>query len=185
MFLLAKLHPRLEETEQEGYQGDWLSRAAKERVVNRFYQEKQRIPLCIDHRDIGAFGHVKEGNRVGQVKDLFINGQGELMMSCELFNHHRAAYKEVNQGIFRDKKLWGVSVGMANTKRGDGTKSRNLVHVALTSDPAFAAHDTFVTHWGLNEKKLNKVIAGQMKGDGLYRPELLHKLEGVKDFLFP
>ena len=116
MFLIAKLHPHIDDTEKEDYNGLWLSRAAKEETIRRFYAKKQEIPLCIDHRDTGRTGFVKDANRVGRVHDLFLNDKSELMVKCELFNHHKDGYREVNQGMFRKGERWGVSVGLVNVK---------------------------------------------------------------------
>lgn len=189
MFFIAKLHPKLAETEEKNYNGLLLNRAGKEAVVTRFYTEKQNIPLSIDHRDIGAFGYVKDANRVGRVTDLFINGREELMMKCELFRQHSEGYKEVNQGIFRKKERWGVSVGLVGVKDKDARiKARNLVHVALTTDPAFAKEGTFLSHWGLDERKVNTALRKLCIEEGytgFYRPELMAKLEGVFFFYFP
>lgn len=193
MFFIAKLHPKLAETEEKNYNGLLLNRAGKEAVVTRFYAEKQNIPLSIDHRDIGAFGYVKDSNRVGRVVDLFINSREELMMKCELFREHGEGYKEVNQGIFRKKERWGVSVGLVGVKDQDARiKARNLVHVALTTDPAFASEGTFLSHWGLDEKKVNTVLRELREKEqldtgyaGFYRPEFMAKLEGVFFFYFP
>jgi hypothetical protein len=158
MFLFAKLHPHLEEYEKPGYSGDWLSRQAKERIVNRFYAQRTEIPLCIDHREINDSGFVKQANVVGRVVDLFINPQSELMVKCKLDNTNQAAYREVSQGIFKKKEDWGVSVGLVHHKKKD---ERNLVHVALTNDPGFAKQGTFITHYSFDEAPLDKVIATQ------------------------
>ena len=188
MFLIAKLHPHIDDTEKEDYNGLWLSRAAKEETIRRFYAKKQEIPLCIDHRDTGRTGFVKDANRVGRVHDLFLNDKSELMVKCELFNHHKDGYREVNQGMFRKGERWGVSVGLVNVKDPvtGKKKSRNLVHVALTNDPAFAAEGTYISHWGLDEEGINKVIRREYyaKG-GYYTPEMSAKLEGMLLFYFP
>lgn len=185
MFLIAKLHPNIEKTEQADYNGLLLSRASKEAVINRFYKHGQEIPLCIDHRDTDSTGYVKEAGRVGRVSDLFLNKEGELMVKCELFQHHSDGYKEVNKGLFRDAARWGVSVGL--TGRDDPTtgkkKSRNLAHVALTSDPAFADEGTLITEWGLDEKEVDWTIANKYQ-KGFFRPELRAKLEGMMNIYF-
>lgn len=185
MFLISKLHPNLEETEEEGYNGNWLSRAAKEETIKRFYAQKQDIPLCIDHRDTGKSGYVKGENKIGRVCDLFLNKEGELMVKCELSPEHRAGYKEVNQGINRNREHWGVSIGLAR-KRDPFTGnvlSRNLAHVALTNDPAFAAEGTHISHYALEEDKINKLIARE-HSNGYLAPEFMAKLEGMSLFYF-
>lgn len=182
MFLIAKLFPRLEEAEQKGYTGTLLSEADMVANAKRFYTDKLNIHLCIDHRGVSKLGFVKDSDRVGRVCDLFVNEGGELMMKCELFRHHGDGYREVNQGMFSKKERWGVSVGVVKSPSG----ARNLVHVALTNDPAFATEGTYITHWGLNEEKVNAALRNMVPkdGGGFLSPELRAKLEGVLFFCF-
>jgi len=153
MFFIAKLHPNLTEYNDTNYKGSWLSKINKENIINRFYKEKNNIPLCIDHRDIGKFGFVKYNNIVGNVIDLFNNKDGELMIKCKINNEH-PSFPEITQGIFKKKEKWGVSVGLINN-----SDSKSLVHVALTTDPGFANHNTFLFKYSLTEDIINKVIA--------------------------
>lgn len=185
MFLIAKLHPRLEETEQADYDGLWLNREASKTIIKRFYATKQELPLCIDHRGGSQTGYVKGEDRVGRVSDLFLNKEGELMVKCELFNHHQQGYKEVNQGIFRNKERWGVSVGLVNVNDPVTGKKRssNLVHVALTNDPAFGAQGTYLTEWALSEEGIDKILSTKY-ADAEFSPQLSAKLEGMLIFYF-
>jgi hypothetical protein len=112
------------------------------------------------------------------------------MMKCELFRRHGDGYREVNQGMFSKKERWGVSVGVVKAPNG----ARNLVHVALTNDPAFAKEGTYISHWGLNEEKVDAALCKMVmkqpqspsgtKYGGFLSQELKTKLEGVLFFCF-
>lgn len=188
MFLIAKLFPRLEEPEQKDYDGTLLNRADKEALVRRFYTEKLEIPLCIDHRNVSKLGYVKGNDRVGRVSDIFVNQDEELMIKCELFRRHGDGYREINQGMFSKRERWGVSVGVVKSPSG----ARNLVHVALTNDPAFAKEGTYITHWSTDEEKvdaaLRNVVMTQKQKTSAYKgfvsPQLKAKLEGMMFFCF-
>ncbi len=178
MYLLAKLHPHLEKTEEENYVGPWLSRKAKEEIITRFYKEKKCIPLCIDHRDRDRLGYIKHENVVGRVCDLFIDKNDELIMKCEVESapEHKG-YQEIVNGMFMKREKWGVSVGlvkMSDPSTGN-VVSRNLVHVALTTDPGFARHGTFITKWALSDDAINRVITRDYMNDR----EALNKVYAV------
>lgn len=187
MFLLAKLHPHLSDTESENYNGPWLNRKGKEEIIERFYREKKRIPLCIDHRDTGDFGYVKPENTVGRVCDLFIDKDSNLILKCELSKKHQSGYKEVAGDIFTRQARWGVSVGtskIVNPKTG--TSSRHLAHVAFTKEPGFGDYDTYISDWGLEEAAINRVIAKKYppKDSLLMHETLRNKLEGMSNIYF-
>jgi hypothetical protein len=167
MYLVAKLHPKVTEYESDTYQGDYLSLKDQEKVIRDFYTQERDIPLCIDHLGIDSTGFVRHEDRVGRVVDLFTNKDHELMVKCQLFPEHEAYYT-VNHSIFHEKKKWGVSVGLANLKDPEkGTiLEKNLVHVALTTDPAFGAQNSYLFDWGLFEEDIDRKIAQKYVGSG-------------------
>ena len=185
MFLLAKLYPHFEHTETENYKGTFLSRKAKEQLVESFYKDKRKVPLCKDHENVGRYGLVKPENTIGRVCDLFIDKDGELIMKCELSKKH-PTYKEVNHAMFTKRQKWGVSVFITHPLDEDGNvKSNNLIHVALTPNPAFGEYNTYITHWGLGEDDLNHAIVEKYGVSNLFlRGPLKEKLEGMKIIYF-
>lgn len=193
MFFLTKLHPHLQETEKESYNGPWLNRKWKEDIVTRFYKEDKRVPLCIDHKKTTASGYVKPTDSIGEVCDLFIDKDSELIMKFKLYGKHKQGFDEVNSGMFDRGEKWGVSVGLVNGHDEDTGKvhSRNLVHVALTKRPGFGNYDTFITKWGLQDHDMNRYIVKKYGGgngselDKLFLSQSLrNKLEGMMNYLF-
>lgn len=175
MYVVAKLHPKVAEYEHDAYQGDYLSVKDQERVIQDFYANERDIPLCIDHLGIDSTGFVRHEDRVGRVVDLFTNKDHELMVKCQLFPEHKAYY-EVNESIFKEGKKWGVSVGLANLKdpQKNTILEKNLVHVALTTDPAFGAQNSYLFDWGLFEEDVDRKIAQKYVGTG-YASEAFKK----------
>lgn len=160
MFLTGKLLPHLPETEAADYDGYWQSEAEKEATIDHFYSERPSIPLSLDHRNTGTFGFIRHDDVCGEVLDLYKNRDGYMVVKARLSPDH-PAYQEVNHGINSKKENWGFSVGLAQLP-GDGTiggQQRKLMHVALTNDPGFADHDTFIDAWSVNEDRLNAIIA--------------------------
>jgi hypothetical protein len=160
MYRLATLHPNLQEASSEHYDGLFFTKAEKEKQIRDFYQKKQEIPLCIDHCGADTCGFiVPEDERIGSVVDLFNNKRGEMMVKFKLDNNH-PAYRLINQGIDLNGEKWGVSVWI-ETKRNlrMGTTDKQLTHVALTTDPFFASHGTFLHRYAIDEKALDREIA--------------------------
>lgn len=183
MYIFAKLHPHLKEAESEDYNGTWFSSKDMARQIKRFYEGRYMIPLCIDHRDVNKFGFVRPDDVVGRVLDLFCNKENELMVKCQLDPKH-AGYREVTQSIFNpcaDKReKWGVSVGIALRLNENGKRQRNLVHVALTTDPGFAAYNTYLFKWALSEDVMNVSIARDyIEGAKVLTPEFAAKIKGI------
>lgn len=168
MFLTGKLLPHLPQTEAADYDGYWQSEAEKEDTIDRFYAKRLNIPLSLDHRNTGTFGFIHHDDVIGEVLDLYKNRDGHMVVKARLSGDH-PAYQEINRGIYSKKENWGFSVGLAQLP-GDGTpqgrRRRDLMHVALTNDPGFAAHDTFIDAWNVNEDRLNAIITGR----NYYRP---------------
>lgn len=192
MYMISKLHPNLKEAEKQGYNGPWPNTEAKKEMVRSFYQEKKKVKLSLNHRDLQPGGLVKPGNEIGEVCDLFIDKDNELVVKCKLSNQNRAAYQEVN-GSMSEKggKPWGVSVGIANIKDQAGIiRSRNLVHVALTQDPGFGDYHTFISHRGLHEDDIDRVILKKYGRGGADLNQLFvmgslkNKLEGMMIIYF-
>lgn len=162
MFFIAKLHPDLEGSEQYkvGNLGPWLSEKEKRETIDRFYSEgATRIPLSLDHRNSGNLGYIPHGDVIGQVLDLYNNQHGDLMVKCVL-NAKHPQYGALLQGIFFEpQQRWGVSVGLAQGHDAEGARAKRLVHVAFTADPGFAAYDTHLFRYHLNEQMLDAAIA--------------------------
>lgn len=179
MYLVAKLHPKVDEYERADYQGDYLSLKDQEQVIRDFYEQERDIPLCIEHLGIDSTGFVRHEDRVGRVVDLFTNKAHELMVKCQLFPEHEA-YRSVNQSIFQEGKKWGVSVGLANLRDPNNSNtilSKNLVHVALTTDPAYGAYDSYLFDWGLFEADVDRRIAQKYVGDGYASDAFKRKMQ--------
>jgi hypothetical protein len=180
MYYLAKLHPDLRETWQRTYRGGYLTRAQKEEAILDFYREKQCIPLCIDHCNADKAGFVvPEGERIGRVVDLFNNEKGEMMVKLCLDQKHRS-FRTIERGIWVLKEKWGVSMWVDwNTQTG----KKYLTHVALTKDPMFASHNTFLGTHGLFEDAVDRSIARhyykEKRGLCFAAPEFRSKLRGM------
>lgn len=175
MYLVAKLHPKVAAYESAEYQGDYLSVKDQERVIRDFYEQERDVPLCKDHMGTDSTGFVRYDDRIGRVVDLFTNKDHELMVKCQLYPEHNA-YNEVNRSIFNEGKKWGVSVGLANLKDPhNGTVlEKNLVHVALTMDPAFGSQNSYLFDWGLFEDDVDRKIAQKYVGNG-YASDVFRK----------
>jgi hypothetical protein len=184
MYRLATLHPNLQEAKSEHYDGLFFTKRDKEKQIREFYQKKQEIPLCIDHCGAETCGFiVPEKERIGTVVDLFNNKRGEMMVKFKLDNNH-PAYQQINQGINLKGEKWGVSVWIENARnRRLGTTDKQLTHVALTTDPFFASHGTFLHRYAIDEKGIDKEIARiyyDEKSDECFASdELKRKLQGV------
>lgn len=181
MFFIAKLHPDLEETKAENYNGPWLNDFDKQRVAMELYEHPEwDVPISVEHRDIGRFGYVKEHDVVGQVMDLYVNNKQEMMVKFQVSNEHPEAYKELNYQLCHSGVRWGVSVGIGRALQHDGTYNKKLVHVAITTDPAFAEHGTWIYKWSTNEDIINAVIHREYAQEAAFMPpQLQAKLEGM------
>jgi len=185
MYMVGKLHPDLPEANEPGYTQGWLSEQDKRDVIDRFYSdERHTIPLSLDHRNSGKYGFIPHGDVIGDVLDLFTDRNGDLMVKTRLSPQH-PAYGEVNRGMTDRAQKWGFSVGLLP---GDGGGEKTLMHVALTPEPGFAAYDTYIKHWHLNEDRLNAIIARElyMPGEGgraYAAPEFDEKLKRMSIFI--
>jgi hypothetical protein len=165
MYLLARLHPDVVRLEGDSFKEGWLNRFEKEQQISRFYRENLRIPLNIDHRGADATGFIagseKESNtNMGHVVDMFNDRNGDLMIKCLLRSDH-PAYRQINQSMCHEQAKWGVSVWLTHQHPKGfmrGPILKNIAHVALTTDPALAAQDTFLLKWALNEDYMDAEI---------------------------
>jgi len=189
MFLVAKLHPDLPEANNKHYTGTWLSRKEKKEQIRIFYEEEREIPLCVDHLDAGKFGFIDGANVIGRVVDLFNDREGNMMVKCQLSPEHKS-YLEINEGIFHRGEKWGVSVGLSQQPAPlpGGRRVKELVHVALTTQPGFQRYGVQLSDWGLNEDVVNATIAKKYYRQGrekCYATEAFEtKLKGVSFFEF-
>jgi len=183
MYFLAKLQPNLKEP------GDFFTVSEKKRQIDQFYAQRQHIPLCIDHCNappVAGFV-VPERDRIGRVVDLLTNRQGDLLVKLVLDQSHEA-YARINKSIALDHQKWGVSVWIDTIDSGTRQQGvyKQLTHVALTTDPYFAKHNTFLHKWQLQEAPLDRIIARELyaagEGDSYAHPSLVDKLKAVADF---
>lgn len=179
-YFVAPLHPDLVEARAPGYRGGFFTRAEKERQIDAFYAERQEIPLCIDHCGAATCGFVvPERERIGRVVDLFNDARGRLMVKLKLDNRH-AAYARIHRGMQLRGERWGVSVWIDRDARGN----KRLTHVALTTDPAFAALDTFlqseaVEEWALDREIVRRHYRGRGHGQCYAAPAFEKRLAGI------
>jgi len=189
MYFIAKLHPRLVETQTDGYKGKWLTKREKQREIKRFYEKNLQIPLNIGHFDCDRFGFVsplRSNNvNIGRVIDMFNDKNGELVIKALLYNTH-PAYKQINQGVYLSGEKWGVSIWlnlMYENGFDSGPTTKCITHVALTTDPYFASEGTYIYHWGLSEAAVDKTIHElyyDEKNSNCYAmPQLIEKLAGT------
>lgn len=154
---------------QDDADDEFMTRRDNEIQIHNFYRHKQRIPLCLDHCGADRAGFVvPERDRIGYVLDLFINRDNALMVKFRLTPKH-AAYNRVHDGLTKRSEAWGLSVWVERRQnRHTGAVSKTLTHVALTLDPRFAEHRSYMYRYALNENLINDVILGQFywPGDG-------------------
>lgn len=182
LYCVATLHPPPQK--YNDVYDEFFTRAEKEEQILRFYREKHRVPLCIDHcnADEPLF-FVPHGERIGYVLDLFINRNNAMMVKFKLSNKHQA-YKHIYDGINYRRESWGVSVWIDRlADRRTKKMTKRLTHVALTLDPRFAEYDTYTHQYALNEDIINSVISREFyksgDGDCFASKELKRKLWGM------
>jgi hypothetical protein len=190
MFFLATLHPNLTK-DDENYDKVFYTEEEKRIQIEKFYRDNEFIPLNVDHKstlDQDGFNHVAEEDCVGRVVDLFNSKDGKMMLKMQLDMTH-PFYSEINKSIFEKNEKWGVSVwieGVRDPVNHDRYSYKKLAHVALTKDPLFSEHGTFLHDWQLLEPRVDHAIATKyctMDGNGSFSAgRLKDKLKGV--FLF-
>jgi hypothetical protein len=183
MYCIATLHPDLVEARRPGYRGVFFTRREKRKLIREFYAKRLEIPLCIDHCGATTCGFVvPEAERIGRVCDLFNDERGQLMVKLKLDNTH-PAYARINRGMEIHKELWGVSVWIDYYSTG----RKALTHVALTTDPLFAAHGTWIHGYGLEEYKLDRAVARHFyqegRGQCFAAPDYQRRLTGILSVL--
>lgn len=163
----------------------FLTRHEQEQQILAFYKSKKKIPLCLDHGgdDTDETFSVKKEDRIGEVRDLFINKEGSMMVKFKLDNNH-SFYPEIKQGIQLKGEQWGVSIWiyqMLDERTGKVTKE--LGHVALTQDPLFGKHGTFFYGYGVLEQGVDKAIAENFyqegTGESFASKEFKQKLKSI------
>jgi hypothetical protein len=188
VFFLATLHPNLPEYNSPTYRGPWLSKDEQKNLVNVFYREGRYIPLSFEHVNCRKYGFIGQPDTIGKVVDLFIAKDGNLMVKCVLNDDHPASLK-IQKDVIENKIRWGVSVGLAQLQNEEDTASsiKDLSHVAFTTDPGFAEHNTYLHYWNLKEGPIDSVIEKlyYKKNDGQsYASEQLQKkIHGMLYFI--
>lgn len=183
MYFLSTLHPKNSDINGQ-YRGMYFSRPDKESQIRKFYRERLNVPLCLDHCGGESAGVVvSPEERIGRVLDLFINRNGEMMAKLKLDDRH-PAYRKIKDGIHSKGEKWGVSVWIQHVKNLEtGRISKELGHVALTTDPLFAEHNTFLHWYGVQESGIDKMIAKDFYHEGVGQSfsarEMKLKLEGI------
>lgn len=184
---LAKLHPNLVDDRDPRHQGLLLTRAEKERVIQDFYAHQQHIPLCFDHCGATQGGFVvPQKDRIGRVLDLFNDRHGQMLVKFQLDGEH-PTFSPLMRGLHQEGERWGVSVWI-DVARAGGPQGpitqKQLTHVALTQDPYFANHNTFLRDWSPTPTGIDKLVVEK----GLYQAGVgechagepfLAKLKGV------
>lgn len=184
MYHLATLHPKLNVINEE-YREGFLTRKDKERVILDFYRRGKKIPLCIDHCDQDDPNFtVPLHERMGHVLDLFINQEGSMMTKVKLDDTH-PTYKKIKQSMHLAQENWGVSVWIQismDLKTGNIVKE--LAHIALTTFPLFAEHNTFFHSYSETESDIDREITKKYYkenvGESFASKELKRKLLGKK-----
>jgi len=184
VYFVATLHPNLGKYNKPDYNGPWLSDLEQKQQIDTFYNEKQGIPLSYDHLNCGTSAYVPREDVIGQVVDLFQGDNGNLMVKCFLSPDHPASYK-INRDVIENKIRWGVSVGLIHLtpESADEKVRKKLVHVAFTTDPGFAAENTFLHYWAETESKLDYVIGREYfkgtDGKSYANENLVRKIRGI------
>ena len=164
----------------------FLSRKEQEQQILAFYRSRKKIPLCLDHGGddvVGKDGAVSRSDTLGEVLDLFISREGQMMVKLKLDMDH-PFYREISRSLFMAKENWGVSIWikfMEDTRNGQISKA--LSHVALTQDPLFGQFGTFFYGYGVLEEGVNKTI-GELfyqegSGESFASKELKRKIIGM------
>ena len=189
MYFVCTIHPDLEETRREGYRGWWMTLTEKKEAIERFYDEKQVIPLSLDHTASKTYGSsIPVPSRVGKVLDLFLDKSGDMAAKCILETDNEA-FKRVNTGSHIHGEKWGVSPridwSMPDGIEGDRIEKR-LTHVALTLDPHFASQGAYIHQWHHREAGVDRIIARHYAGESTFyaAPALLDKLKGTNLIVF-
>lgn len=183
MYFLATLHPALEETKKEGYNGKWLTLKEKKAVIDDFYAAQRALPLRMEHGELAYGNTVPPEERVGKVMDLFLDKVGNIVAKCHLTE--KEAVQQVGSDGVKKKAKWGVSVWLdLYYPRGEqGPCEKKLTHVAMTTDPWFAEHHTYIHHWAVSEKGIDAQLAQDYyrEGDGecYVKGPLTEKLKGI------
>lgn len=182
---LVKLHPQLSGSKSEHRDGLLWTRAEKEQVIDAFYKGRQTIPLCLDHCGASQGGFVvPEDQRIGQVVDLFNDRHGQMMVKLHL-SAQSPAFSQITRETHQGQP-WGVSVWLDVLRDGRGGPiiEKRLTHVALTRDPYFAHHNTFMRDWSPSEGGIDAFVLKHKlysEGEGeCYAAEAFKgKLKGV------
>ncbi len=185
-FHLAKLHPNLVDDRDSRHQGLLLTRQEKERVISDFYAQQQHIPLCVDHCNATRGGFVvPPEERIGRVLDLFNDRHGQMLVKFQLDGTH-PTFSPLMRGMHELGEQWGVSVwiDVARDGRTGSIKDKQLTHVALTQDPYFANHNTFLRDWsptstGIDSLIVKKALYSEGQGECYATDALKAKLKGV------
>jgi hypothetical protein len=157
LYCVATLQPNLHGIDKDD---EFFTRQEKEGQIQRYYRQRKRIPLCVDHCDAEVWNFVvKERDRIGYVLDLFIGRENAMVVKFRLDPKH-AAYAQIYNGMVHRKEAWGVSVWIERLEDPlTGQVTKELTHVALTTTPRFAKYGTYMHRYALTEDKINNIIA--------------------------
>lgn len=184
MYFVSNLQPKIHVIDSQ-YNDMFLTRREQEEQIRSFYRSKKKIYLCLDHGgdDTDRTWSIPKGDRIGEVRDLFINKEGMMMVKLKLDDNH-PFYREINQSMHVKKEGWGVSMWiyhMEDTRTGEISKI--LGHVALTKDPLFGQFGTYFYGYGVLEQGVDKAIGEQFyqegSGESFAAKELKAKIKGM------
>ena len=192
MYFLCTIHPELEETQEEGYVGAWMTLKEKWEAIDKFYERKRCIPIGFLHTaSKQAFSLMPHDKRAGHIIDLFCDAEGDMVAKC-VIPRDNPAFAELNRSVHVEKRTWGVSprIDFALPEGYGGPMIKTLTHVALTETPLMADKGTYIHHWATNEQAINHAINREYFAEGqghcYAAPQLkrvLSELKGMRKFV--
>jgi hypothetical protein len=192
MYFLCTIHPELEETQEEGYVGAWMTLKEKWEAIDKFYERKRHVPIGFLHTaSKQAFALMPEDKRAGHIIDLFCDAEGDMVAKC-VIPRDNPAFAELNRSVHVEKRTWGVSprIDFALPEGYGGPMVKTLTHVALTETPLMADKGTYIHHWATNEQAINHAINREYFAEGqghcYAAPQLkrvLSELKGMRKFV--
>jgi hypothetical protein len=192
MYFLCTIHPELEETQEEGYVGAWMTLKEKWDAIDKFYERKRHVPIGFLHTaSKQAFSLMPEDKRAGHIIDLFCDAEGDMVAKC-VIPRDNPAFAELNRSVHVEKRTWGVSprIDFALPEGYGGPMIKTLTHVALTETPLMADKGTYIHHWATNEQAINHAINREYFAEGqghcYAAPQLkrvLSELKGMRKFV--
>ncbi len=164
MFFIANLQPRLLNVDRGT---GFLTIKEKKEIINKFEEKKKNgisLNLCKDHAGGKKEGfELKKEEIIGNVNEMILNKNGELIISGELEKNNEIA-KSINREMFFKKADYGVSLWL-DLKMNNKSKSiddlwerKELNHVALTTKPGLGKYGSYIIEWGIKKDKIDEIL---------------------------